>query len=291
MARARNLKPGFFRDAALVELPVHTRLLFAGLWTLADREGRLEDKPKQIKMEIYPADKVSIETLLDQLETSELIRRYQVNGNKYIHIRSFTKHQNPHRDEKASTIPAPPEHGANTVQAPCSDGANRASTSNLQPSTYLPQPISPDLTASSDSKPSKIKSLPTAKPPVAKTDDSELQNACKKVWSAYASAYHARYGVEPVRNAKINSNVKAFCQRLSLHEAACVASFYLTHGNQKYVASGHSFGVLLMDAEKLRTEWATNTRMTQTQARQTDETAALGNIFGKLIEEARHEST
>ena len=52
MARARSLKPGFFRNADLVELPMEARLMFAGLWVLADREGRLEDRPKQIKIDI-----------------------------------------------------------------------------------------------------------------------------------------------------------------------------------------------------------------------------------------------
>ena len=56
MARARNIKPGFFRNADLAELPIEARLLFIGLWTIADREGRMEDRPKQIKMELFPAD-------------------------------------------------------------------------------------------------------------------------------------------------------------------------------------------------------------------------------------------
>lgn len=55
MARMRTIKPGFFTDEELVELPFEVRLLFVGLWTLADREGRLTDKPKQIKMAIFPA--------------------------------------------------------------------------------------------------------------------------------------------------------------------------------------------------------------------------------------------
>ena len=115
MSRARNIKPGFFRNADLVELPVETRLLFIGLWGLADREGRLDDRPKQIKMEIYPADTFDIDAMLEQLSAAGFIDRYQVNENKYIQIVNFTKHQNPHRDEKASTIPAPCKHDANTV--------------------------------------------------------------------------------------------------------------------------------------------------------------------------------
>lgn len=116
MSRARNIKPGFFRNADLVELPVETRLLFIGLWGLADREGRMDDRPKQIKMEIYPADSFDIDAMLEQLSASGFIERYQANGNKYIQIVNFTKHQNPHRDEKASTIPARCKHHASTVQ-------------------------------------------------------------------------------------------------------------------------------------------------------------------------------
>lgn len=116
MSRARNIKPGFFRNADLVELPVETRLLFIGLWGLADREGRLADRPKQIKMEIYPADSFDIDVLLGQLHGAGFIERYAVNEINYIQIVNFAKHQNPHRDEKASTIPAPCKHCASTVQ-------------------------------------------------------------------------------------------------------------------------------------------------------------------------------
>ena len=45
MARARNIKPGFFKNEILgVADPLYS-LLFEGLWVLADRAGRLEDRP------------------------------------------------------------------------------------------------------------------------------------------------------------------------------------------------------------------------------------------------------
>ena len=50
MARSRNIKPGFFKNEDLLDLPYEYRLLFVGLWTLADREGYLEDRPKRIRM-------------------------------------------------------------------------------------------------------------------------------------------------------------------------------------------------------------------------------------------------
>ena len=47
MARSRNIKPSFFMNEDIIELPYEARLLFIGLWTLADREGRLENRPKK----------------------------------------------------------------------------------------------------------------------------------------------------------------------------------------------------------------------------------------------------
>jgi hypothetical protein len=53
-----------------------------------------------------------------------------------------------------------------------------------------------------------------------------------------------------------------------------VAAFYLTHQNAHYIRKGHEVGVMLADAEKLRTEWATNRPVTATSAMQADRTQA-----------------
>ena len=116
MARARNIKPGFFKNEELVELPFETRLLFIGLWTMADREGRLEDRPKKIKMELFPEDDLNIDNLLNQLAEKEFILRYEVEGCKYIEVLNFKKHQNPHHKEQASSIPAPDKPQASPGQ-------------------------------------------------------------------------------------------------------------------------------------------------------------------------------
>lgn len=142
MARARNIKPGFFANEDLVELPFSTRLLFIGLWTLADREGRLEDRPKRIKMALFPADNLDVEEALSALADTGFLVRYEHDGERYIQVTSFAKHQNPHRDEKASTIPAPCKHGASTVQEQCEHGANRADS--LIPDSPNPSSLNPE---------------------------------------------------------------------------------------------------------------------------------------------------
>lgn len=105
MARARNIKPGLFKNEVLVELPVFCRLLFIGLWTLADREGRLEDRPKRIKLELFPYDSDDTDAAIKALADSGFIERYEVAGNKVIQIVNFIKHQAPHGTEKDSKLP------------------------------------------------------------------------------------------------------------------------------------------------------------------------------------------
>ena len=106
MARARNIKPGFFTNDELVELSFAVRLLFIGLWTIADKEGRLSDRPKKIKMEIFPADDVDVDRSLNELQSKGFVRRYTVGGVNFIQIVNWAKHQNPHLKEAASSIPA-----------------------------------------------------------------------------------------------------------------------------------------------------------------------------------------
>lgn len=107
MARARNIKPGFFVNEQLGECSPLARLLFVGLWCLADREGRLEDRPRRIKASILPYDSCDADALLRELQDARFILRYQVGDRGYIQIISFTKHQQPHHKEVGSEIPAP----------------------------------------------------------------------------------------------------------------------------------------------------------------------------------------
>jgi hypothetical protein len=55
MSRSRNIKPGFFKNEDLAGLPFWQRLLYIGLWTECDREGRCEDRPVKLKMALFPA--------------------------------------------------------------------------------------------------------------------------------------------------------------------------------------------------------------------------------------------
>lgn len=76
MARIRTVKPSFFLNEEIAALPMATRLLFIGLWTQADREGKLEDRPKRLKAEIFPYDSVDVDKTLSCLQSAGFIERY-----------------------------------------------------------------------------------------------------------------------------------------------------------------------------------------------------------------------
>lgn len=117
MPRARNVKPGFFKNELLAECDPLARILFEGLWCEADREGRLEDRPRRLKAEYLPYDDCDVDALLAQLTVRGFIVRYVIEGRALIAIPAFPKHQNPHVREPASTIPAPCKHSASTEPA------------------------------------------------------------------------------------------------------------------------------------------------------------------------------
>lgn len=140
MARARNVKPGFFTNDVLVARSPLARLLFIGLWTIADKEGRLEDRPNKIKFEILPGDDCDVNKLLNELVDGGFIVRYTSGQVKYIQVLNFTKHQNPHQKEAASTIPAPDLSDASTIQTgPLTDSPI------LIPPSPIPYPSPEDL--------------------------------------------------------------------------------------------------------------------------------------------------
>jgi hypothetical protein len=100
MARSRNIKPGFFQNEQLGELAPIERLAFIGMWTIADFKGCLEFRPKRLKVQLMPYDDCDFENIAINLDKSGLIRNYSVQGRRYIKIINFTRHQNPHKNER-----------------------------------------------------------------------------------------------------------------------------------------------------------------------------------------------
>lgn len=139
MARSRNIKPSIMDNEDLADFDPLCRLLFVFLWMLADREGRLEDRPKRIAAKALPFDRsADVDKMLSDLAHAGFIHRYEVNGCKVIQIVSFLKHQTPHGTEKDSVLPD--DSGLYTVHKRGKHGyATGESTKVADPATVIKQ--------------------------------------------------------------------------------------------------------------------------------------------------------
>lgn len=216
MARARNVKPGLFKNEVLgVADPLYT-LLFEGLWVLADREGRMEDRPLRIKAEVFPyRDGLNMDEMLNWLQSNGFIQRYSVRGKRYIVVCEFVKHQNPHKNESASEIPGPEAGSADTEEigaAPELIGSTRADSLNSD--SLIPDSLN------SDSAPSGAVDVMAAKN-VSSNYSAEFEQA----WSEYparpgaskADAFKAwkarlKEGVSPEDLIAGTQRYAAYCQ-------------------------------------------------------------------------------
>lgn len=104
MARIRTIKPEFFTSADVVALSPLARLLFIGLWQIADREGRLKWRPADFKLQVLPGDECDIEALSEEIVSRGLIVRY---GDGLAYIPTFLDHQSINPRETASKLPPP----------------------------------------------------------------------------------------------------------------------------------------------------------------------------------------
>lgn len=115
------MKPSIFKNEELAKLGPWHFILFEGLWCMADRKGRLEDRPERIEAEIFPFkfQRVKVDSMLNELANSpqQFILRYTKANQSYIQITNFLDHQYPHLREAESIIPAPEKHSASTRKA------------------------------------------------------------------------------------------------------------------------------------------------------------------------------
>jgi hypothetical protein len=107
--RIRTIKPEFFTHEGLFEAEASTglpiRIAFAGLWCVADREGRFKWEPRRIGVQILPYDGIDFSRVMDALTTRGFIIKYRVNDAWFGCIPSFGKHQVINNRESASNLP------------------------------------------------------------------------------------------------------------------------------------------------------------------------------------------
>lgn len=262
---------------------------------------------KQTEGSVKPSGRDAVRGILKELiETGYMqadIRRQEggaFNGMDYV-VHEIPVQQAEPEDQSSGTSPQP--------ENPSPDEPETPNPSPDEPEAAEPLPVDP-LLIKNDFKQGMIearnedKQIPDAEKSAPEAGESfvpavlskqqqvnpketELQAKCRVAWTMYKAAYTQRHEVPPVRNAKVNSQVKQLVQRLG-DEAGPVAEFYVLNVNNLYVLENlHDLGLLLSKAEVYRTQWATGRTMTQTRARQMDSTQANASAVDEALAIAR----
>lgn len=112
MARIRTIKPTFWEDELVGSMSTRTRLVFVGLFSLADDAGRLRGNAAWIRSQLFAYDEdttaAAVEASLRELHNARRIRLYG-NGQRYVEVTNFLKHQRIQKPQP-SQIPAPGGH-------------------------------------------------------------------------------------------------------------------------------------------------------------------------------------
>lgn len=192
--RARSIKPGICDNEVLGTADPFFTLLFERLWMIADREGRLEDRPLRIKAQAFPyRDGLDVEPMLVWLADNGFIQRYSVDGKRFIQVLNFSKHQSPHKNEQNSVIPSPAQSTTMAVPEHNHGSAMDALTpSSLTADSGLLTPDSPSASAT----PTRSKSV------------SRETNAEPEWWLDFKLAYPNRSGDQGWRKAQRASHAR-----------------------------------------------------------------------------------
>ena len=270
--------------------------MFTNLLAHADKMGQVDIHPRAIAEEVgLSVDQVR--AALDELESPDPESRSpEEEGRRIIrldehrawgwHVVNYIKYRDiKSEDERREQNRLAQERWReknkqrNQPSAPVSKAKRQSASAKALSAESAHTDVALALALDSDAKkgqkPSTGASLPAA--PTAET------------WAAYSEAYESAYSVKPVRNAQVNGQLSQLVARLGAAEAPEVARWFLRHRNGLYVSAMHSVNLLLRDAEKLRTEWATGRQVTRTQAQQQDRTQTNANAFSKILAEAQRQ--
>ncbi len=270
------------------------------LIAVADDYGRFDADPRVLLAKCFPLKvgqwtPADMEGLRAELARVGYIGLYQVGDRVYGYLCSWFEHQR--RRASRPKYPDPDAPGTRRLEVAAANGSQ-------SPPDAAARRESPQLAARArvsgvESRETGVESretgaestplrspeqpAPAGKGKSRKAKAGEPGTPGAEAFEAYAAAYLARHGAPPVRNHRVNSLFKQLAALLG-EEAPAVAAFYVSHQGRLYVSAKHAVNLLVRDAEKLRTEWATGRTTTELEARETDRRQGTTDRYRRVVE-------
>lgn len=103
MARIRTIKPEFWTDSFMVQLPPLARLIYISLWTAADDHGYLPDEIERLAMEVMPREDIEVfDDWIQLFEASGKLELHASDGGETCYrIAKWADHQRVDKPSKS----------------------------------------------------------------------------------------------------------------------------------------------------------------------------------------------
>ncbi|GIM88868.1 hypothetical protein [Paractinoplanes toevensis] len=131
MARIRSVKPEFWDDQELAEhVSRDARLLYIGLWNLADEHGRLRGDSRFIKGRVFPYDDDldfdGVTLLIAELALAGKVVPFRTAVGIYLFLPNLAQHQRLEPEKVASRLPDPNDQDSDLLSPRALVDANRS---------------------------------------------------------------------------------------------------------------------------------------------------------------------
>jgi ubiquitin len=137
------------------------------------------------------------------------------------------------------------------------------------------QEVPPTQLALVDCVPEQKKKTRKPKPP----SDGSL------VWEAYRQSFQDRYRVAPLRGARENKHCSDLVRTLGLELARRLVVYYVNRMDAFYVNSKHPLGLLIVNLQKLNTEFQNGTQTTMSDARRAESHASIDRAIRQYADQ------
>lgn len=192
MSRIRTVKPEWLEDERIALASSDARVLSISLLLLADDYGNGRAHPSILRSRVFPSGtQEQIDTALAELVAIDFVRLYVVDGQRYFHVRSWSKHQ---RVDKPSAPRVPPPPGVTSPQIVVNttecDDSGEAREDSLETRVGL----APDLDLDQDLEGEGITRVRAASRPLSPLDEREADvTAARTVLvRSYVAEYERR---------------------------------------------------------------------------------------------------
>lgn len=262
-----------------MDLPMGQKMLLLALCDHANDDGVCYPSQEKLAQKCSMGERTVI-SHIQWLERHGIVsreRRQNTQRRKSDLYQITLSNYTPEPANSAPANSAPAKFSPEPANFAPSEPANFAPPYKEEPSVFNHQ-IEPSWVGSGIAAAPKAEILEPETPKSAKpkTADEKIRADPNnvKTWNAYAAAYRRRYGILPESNRKTRGQVAQFVKLVGAEKAVVLAAYFPTHNGRWFVQCRHEFGLLLKSYQQIATDYATGQQMTETRARQAENTQA-----------------